>query len=45
MVFKYMSCVVCEGVLDINDRDNNPPDLLVRASSMGLHVLPPLLYT
>lgn len=41
--FKNMSSVICQGVLCVNDSYDSPPDLLVRASPMGLHVLP-LIY-
>jgi len=41
--FPELAGVVCQGVLSVNDQVNGPPDLYIRATSMGMYVHPTLL--
>ena len=36
--YKTLASIFCQGVLCIADRDAGPPDLTIRASTMGMHV-------
>lgn len=40
--YKYLASIFCQGVICIGDRDTGPPDIVIRASTMGMHVHPSL---